>query len=142
VKRRSPQSGQARAPGPRFDEAALLARFKGDARLTAKLARLFLADQSRLMANIEKAVAGRDSAKLARAAHELKGAVGNFGAARAVEAAGKLEAMAWADELDSAEKVLATLRVEVAAVTRVLATLAKKFQPGSGARRKAKRRKK
>jgi two-component system, sensor histidine kinase and response regulator len=141
VRRGSPRSGETRPSGFRFDEAALLARFKGDARLAARLARLFLADQSRLMANIEKAVAGRDSAKLARAAHVLKGAVGNFAATRAVEAAGKLEAMAWADELDGAEKVLAALRVEVAGVTRALGTLKEKFQPGSAARPKKKRRK-
>ena len=55
--KRLSRSGQARGSGSRFDEAALLDRFKGDARLAAKLARLFLADQSRLMANIEKAVA-------------------------------------------------------------------------------------
>jgi two-component system, sensor histidine kinase and response regulator len=140
VRRGSPRSGETRASGSRFDEAALLARFKGDARLVAKLARLFLADQSRLMANIEKAVAGRDSAKLARAAHVLKGAVGNFAATRAVEAAGKLEAMAWADELNGAEKVLVALRAEVASVTRALETLQEKFKPRS-ARRKAKRRK-
>jgi CheY-like chemotaxis protein len=141
IRRGSRRSGQARAPDPTFDEAAFLVRFEGNARLAAKVAGLFLADQSRLMAKIEKAVAGRDSAKLARAAHALKGALGNFAAARAVEAAAKLEAMAWADELDGAEKILATLRVEVAGVTRALGTLHEKFQPGSAARRKAKRSK-
>jgi two-component system, sensor histidine kinase and response regulator len=141
VKGSSTRSVKARASGSKLDEAALLARFKGDARLAAKLARLFLADQSRLMANIEKALGGRDAAKLARAAHALKGAVGNFAAPRAVEAAGKLEAMAWADKLGGAEKALAALRVEVAGVTRALGVLQKKSRPRAAAGRKAKRKK-
>jgi hypothetical protein len=70
----------------------------------------------------------------------LKGAIGNFAATRAVEAAGKLEAMAWADELNGAEKVLVALRAEVAGVTSALGSLQEKFKPSS-ARRKAKPRK-
>jgi CheY-like chemotaxis protein len=132
------RSARTPAPGSALDEAALLERFKGDARLAAKLARLFLDDQPRLMTNIEQAVARRDPAKLARAAHALKGAVSNFAAPRAAAAAGKLEALAWAGNVDDAQKALAALRVEVSGVTRKLAALQKKFSSRGRARRKAK----
>ena len=48
------RSGRTPVLGSRLDQAALLERFKGDARLAAKLARLFLDDQPRLMARIER----------------------------------------------------------------------------------------
>ena len=136
--KKASRSARTPAPGSALDEAALLERFKGDARLAAKLARLFLDDQPRLMTNIEQAVARRDSAKLARAAHALKGAVSNFAAPRAAAAAGKLEALAWAGNVDDAQKALAALRVEVSGVTRKLAALQKKFSSRGRPRRKAK----
>jgi hypothetical protein len=88
------------------------------------------------MTNIEQAVARRDSAKLAQAAHaqgrgqQLPHAPRGGGR--------KLEALAWAGNVDDAQKALAALRVEVSGVTRKLAALQEKFSPRRRARRKAK----
>jgi PAS domain S-box-containing protein len=74
-----------------FDIAAALERVDGDRELMKELAGLFLGECPQRMGEIRDAIARRDGAKLQRAAHYLKGSVGNFGAHRAYEAAGRLE---------------------------------------------------
>jgi HPt (histidine-containing phosphotransfer) domain-containing protein len=74
-----------------FDLAAALERVDGDLELLKELAGLFLEDCGVRMAEIRQAMAQKDASRLQRAAHTLKGSVGNFGAAEAFEAAGRLE---------------------------------------------------
>ena len=66
----------------------------GDEDLLRELAEVFLEDQTRLLTALREAAAGRDSERLRRAAHALKGAVANFAARDAVAAARHLEALA------------------------------------------------
>ena len=74
-----------------FDRAAALDRVDGDVELMKELAGLFLDECPQRMAEIREAIIRRDATKLQQAAHTLKGSVGNFGAAEAIEAARRLE---------------------------------------------------
>ena len=80
-------------PGTCFDRASALAGLDGDEALLRDLAELFLADCPRLLAAFRGAVAARDPARIARAAHAIKGSVANFGAPAATAAAQRLESL-------------------------------------------------
>jgi signal transduction histidine kinase/CheY-like chemotaxis protein len=85
-------SGRERRPGAgTLSPAGLVARFGGDARLLRRLVGVFLNDCTRQVARIKKALATRNAAALAKAAHGFKGAASNFGATQVVEMARQLE---------------------------------------------------
>lgn len=73
------------------DLAAALERLGGDQALLQEIAGLFLEQHEDLLGRIRQAIAAADAAALERSAHVLKGAVANFGAERAAEAAFRLE---------------------------------------------------
>jgi HPt (histidine-containing phosphotransfer) domain-containing protein len=74
-----------------LDISAALDRVGGDADLLKELASIFIDDYPRQLKLIEEAIAAADWKTAEREAHGLKGAVANFGAADAMEAARKLE---------------------------------------------------
>jgi two-component system, sensor histidine kinase and response regulator len=80
-------------PGEGLDCDAALARVGGDADLLKEIARIFLDDCPRAMAEMRDASARGDCVLLERAAHGLKGAASNFGASNVVAAALNLEKM-------------------------------------------------
>jgi PAS domain S-box-containing protein len=106
-----------------LDRAVLLERFNGDRELLQELVQLFRAECPRLMAEVGDAVRRRDPAKLKRAAHTLKGAVGNFGAADAVAAAWSLESQAAHGDLGRAEESWTALERAMARLEPALAAL-------------------
>jgi HPt (histidine-containing phosphotransfer) domain-containing protein len=122
-----PRDGAA-AVGAPFDKAAALKRVSGDADLLKELAGLFLDECPKHLAEIRGALDGKDAARLARAAHTLKGSVGAlsaggaFDAARRMEEAGRQEDWALADrawvDLDGA---VGRLRSALAELTRAAA---------------------
>jgi len=80
------------APGrAALDIPAALDRVGGDADLLKELASIFIEDYPRQVRLIEQAIAAADWKTAEREAHGLKGAVANFGAVHAMEAARKLE---------------------------------------------------
>jgi len=81
----------APAGRPAFDERFVRARLGDNARLFAKLVRLFLEDYPARMRAMRRAIAAGDGAALREAAHALKGAAAGFAAAPVVEAARQLE---------------------------------------------------
>ena len=83
----------------------------------------FLSDCPRLLGDLRAAIACGDGAALEQAAHSLKGAVANFAAAAAVEAAARLEQMGRARDLAFAEAGLARLEAELEHLNRALADL-------------------
>ncbi len=107
------------------DRAGLLARFDGDADLLAELVDLFHTGAPGLVAQVQDAAARRDGPALMRAAHTLKGMVGNFGASRALDLAQGIEdrgregnvgdAPARAADLEQAVARLATRLREIVA---------------------------
>lgn len=69
----------------------LLSRFGGDAGLLRELAELFIQSCPKMLEDIRDAVQKRDAKALERAAHSLKGCVGNFFSKGARETAQRLE---------------------------------------------------
>src|SRR5206468_451243 len=92
-----PADAPPAAPGadaePVLDEARLLERVGGDAELLRELATMFLEDCPRMMGEIESAVGLRDGDAVSRAAHALKGSIGNFVTWGPFEAAQRLEVL-------------------------------------------------
>jgi HPt (histidine-containing phosphotransfer) domain-containing protein len=108
----APKNSNAGA-GPReaaiFDREAALARVDGDLVLLQELVRIFLDDFPRQLAEIRQAIAARDASRLSRAAHSLGGAVANFGAEPAHEAARRLEAISARTDMARAPAAAAEL---------------------------------
>ena len=96
-----------------FDHEAALARAMGKPALLRKLVALFLADAPTQFERARNALASGDRRSLAGAAHRLKGAAGNLGATRFVEAARLLEEQAFPADLDAAAILYATLETEL-----------------------------
>ena len=107
-------------PGEGLDCDAALARVGGDADLLKEIARIFIDDCPRAMAEMQDASARADCVLLERAAHGLKGAASNFGASNVVAAALHLEKMGRSGTVEGfaaayldLEKVLSALRDEL-----------------------------
>jgi HPt (histidine-containing phosphotransfer) domain-containing protein len=95
--------------GDGFDWKSALAIAGGDVALLKELAGLFLQEYPKLIGDLRAAVVERDPKKLDTSAHALKGAVANFGAKAAVEAALWLESKGRAGETEGVDKALASL---------------------------------
>ena len=111
------------APDGAIDGPRLLERVGGDKRARAEVARIFLADAPRRTGEIRRAIANRDARALRAAAHTLKGAVSNFGAQGAVDAAFELQKLGDAALLDEAPAAFERLQAELKAVRRELRRL-------------------
>jgi HPt (histidine-containing phosphotransfer) domain-containing protein len=96
-----------------LDYAAALDRVGGDAGLLREIARLFLGQAPELLEQIRAAAAGQDAERLYRAAHTLKGSIGNFAADSAFAAAREVEMIGRRGELASAGDALAALESEL-----------------------------
>jgi len=124
-----------------IDHAALLAGVDGDRRLLRELIHLFLADCPQGLAKIKDAIRCGDAGALGRAAHTLKGSVGNFARKSAFAAAQRLEIMGRDGNLDNAGEVFRTLESELARLTEELRKLimnasVRKAKTNKGRRRK------
>jgi len=107
-----------------IDQQALLAGVDGDPRLLRELARLFLADYPRNLAQIKDALRLGDAEALAKGAHKLKGAVGNFAAKKAAAAAECLESLGNQGDLRGANDAFVTLESELSLLDEELRRLA------------------
>ena|SRR3989442_15222261 len=103
--------------------AAALDRVGGDQELLEEVARLFLQTSPSLLSEIEAAVAGRDPKGLERAAHTLKGSVGNFGADAVFQAAFQLEKLGRAGQLAGVDEAYQNLQTEMERLRPALAAL-------------------
>jgi PAS domain S-box-containing protein len=112
-----------------IDRAALFAGFDGDRGLLRKAIKLFLADYPLHLAHIKKALRASDAEALARAAHALKGAVGNFAAKNATAAAQLIEGFGRAGDISAASGALATLESELALLSEELKGWRKLVEP-------------
>jgi HPt (histidine-containing phosphotransfer) domain-containing protein len=117
-------AGAAPAPEAPFDGAALQERVEGDVELLREIIALFLEDSPRLIEDVRAAVAAGDAAGLKRAAHTLKGAAANFGAAPVVAVALELELMGRTGNLSGAAPARDRLEVALCALGAALAALA------------------
>jgi CheY-like chemotaxis protein len=120
----APSRGE-RDPDPDvFDIQTALEGMGGDGNLLKEIAALFVDSLPENLAEIERAVAEGDAVGLERAAHSLKGAVSNFGAKRAYEAARSLESSGKENQMQGVEHDLAALERELEALADQLKRLA------------------
>ena len=93
--------------------AMALDRVGGDRELLQEVAQLFLETSPELLEQIRQAAAERDAKTLERAAHTLKGSVGNFAADSVFQAALRLEKLGRAGDFSSVDQALAELEAEM-----------------------------
>jgi HPt (histidine-containing phosphotransfer) domain-containing protein len=105
---------------PVFDRNVILARVEGDRTLLQEIIGLFFDETPGLLSAIQESIASHDAKALERAAHALKGSVGNFGAQGASHAALRLEVMGRGGDFTHVEEAYAELKKEV---TRLEGTL-------------------
>jgi CheY-like chemotaxis protein/HPt (histidine-containing phosphotransfer) domain-containing protein len=84
-------SARIETHGAMFDRKAALHRVGGDVALLKELVEVFCSECPAMVREIEHAIERSDASRLRRAAHALKGSVGNFGASEVVTAAQHLE---------------------------------------------------
>ena len=94
-----------------FDQTTFMSRLEGDELLGREIVQIFLGECPRLRENVRQAVERRDASVLERAAHALKGSVGDMAAPHALEAARTLEQMARVGNLDGSEAAMKDLEI-------------------------------
>jgi two-component system, sensor histidine kinase and response regulator len=102
-------------------DSELLARFDGDSELLKELAGIFLQECPRMLDEIRAALGAADSKALERAAHALKGSVGNFAMPGPWETAQRLELLAKSGQLSGAREIFRVLEQQIAQFNQVLA---------------------
>jgi two-component system, sensor histidine kinase and response regulator len=102
-------------------DAELLAPFDGDNELLKELAGIFLRECPRMLDEIRAALGAADSKALERAAHTLKGSVGNFAIPGPWETAQRLELLAKSGQLSGAEEIFHVLEQQIAQFNQILA---------------------
>jgi HPt (histidine-containing phosphotransfer) domain-containing protein len=135
-----PASGAGRPDGI-IDHVALLAGVDGNRRLLREIVRVFLADCPQHLTKIKEAIRHGDAGALGRAAHALKGSVGNFAAQNAFAAAERLETMGRTGDLAAAGDAWVTLESELALLTEALRKLTRSSSLGKKRRDKVGRQK-
>ena len=103
-----------------LDRQTMLRSVENDLVLLNELAEIFFAESPGLLAQIRAGLAEHNAEAVERSAHTLKGALSNFGAIRACEAARELEIRGRDSRLDDSAAPLALLEAEVAAAMNAL----------------------
>ena len=106
-----------------FDRSAALDRIGGDEELLREIAGLFLSEYPQLIQEIRVAIESVNAQALERNAHSLKGAVANFEARAAVNAAFRLESIGRSGNLDQAAVAFTDLELAFAELQPVLLNL-------------------
>jgi HPt (histidine-containing phosphotransfer) domain-containing protein len=104
-----------------LNRETILRRLEGNSELLTELIQLFLGEAPQLMEAMRKALQQGDMQGLARSAHSMRGAAGNFLAHEITSAASQLEDDAKKGDVESAKAGLASLE---AVVERLLPELA------------------
>jgi signal transduction histidine kinase/DNA-binding response OmpR family regulator len=120
-----PPTEQLATDEPVVDEGAALDSVGGDRALLQEIIGLFFDESPKWLCDIRKAVSSRDAETLQRAAHTLKGAVSNFGAAQVREIAQRLENMGHDGDLNGADEALGELEQALDQFRPALAALQK-----------------
>ena len=94
-----------------FDKSGFLSRLEGDEQLGSEIIEMFLQEYPKLMEGVRQAAGQRNASLLERAAHTLKGSVGDISAPQAFDAARTLEQMAREGDLKGLDAALTGLEV-------------------------------
>jgi HPt (histidine-containing phosphotransfer) domain-containing protein len=120
-------AGEAPSTPPRVDEVidqeVLLECIGGDRAFLSGMIERLMAVAPEQLAFARSALAEGDAARLEKEVHRLRGALANFQARGAVDAAGRLEEIAASGDLQAAPEALARTEAEVQRVLEVLPTL-------------------
>ena len=100
-----------------FDRPAFLSRLEGDELLAGEIIEMFLQECPNLLENVREASHLNDASLLERAAHALKGSVGDLAAPQAYEAARQLEYYAREGKIRETGDVLNTLEEAIDRLT-------------------------
>jgi len=103
-----------------FDPIRLMSAVDGDVGLLSEIVAEFLEDSPRLISDIDTAVLTEDAVGLERAAHKLKGTVGNFAAKSAFDAAMNLEMAGGHNNMDRAREAFADVKRTVSELAAAL----------------------
>jgi two-component system, sensor histidine kinase and response regulator len=109
-----------------MDMADALQRVEGDSDLLEEIARIFVDECARIMAEIRDALDTPDAHLLEQSAHRLKGSSSNLGAKSLAQSASELELMARAGDLRSARLHFNTIEAEVSKLFLELETISRK----------------
>jgi two-component system sensor histidine kinase/response regulator len=112
------------------DKDQILDRVGGDLELLSEVIGLFVDDYPLTLSEIRGAIQQSDPESLGKAAHTLKGAVSNFGAHSAVQAALTLEDMAKNKDMTGAVTALENLEAEIRLVHDTLVSMEKELASG------------
>jgi PAS domain S-box-containing protein len=118
-----PQEGRPPGDAEPADWSALLDRLGGDAQLLSELIEIYLSESPSLLAAAQRALHEMNGRELARFAHSIKGAAGNFLARATVETAEQLEAFAEQEDFPRARVALSTLGQQMERLERALNSL-------------------
>jgi HPt (histidine-containing phosphotransfer) domain-containing protein len=102
------------------DADSLLAGVVGDRKLLGEMISIFKTDYPAQIRDIAKGLKHNDAVAVQRAAHSLKGAIGNFQGKEAFEAARKVEESAATGDVPAARVAFAKLNREMRLLTRQL----------------------
>jgi two-component system sensor histidine kinase/response regulator len=100
---------EGQVPTPAAGAADILERFMGDRHLLREVATAFVEHLPALMAELDQGLSRGEADVVQRAAHSLKGSVGNFGHTRSFELALRLEQIGRSGKLDGAAEVCTEL---------------------------------
>ena len=92
-----------------FDKLNFLDRLEGDESLGSEIIEMFLQEYPKLLEGVRQAAEQRNAPLLERAAHTLKGSVGDIAASQAFDAARTLELMGREGKLEGADAAVASL---------------------------------
>lgn len=107
-----------------LNKEELFERLDDDQELLVELIEIFLSEYPESIQSIASAIQAQDPEALRIAAHTLKGAVGNFCAYKAMEAAEQLEMSGRNKDLNSVEADFVSLETEMTKVNAALQDLA------------------
>jgi len=103
-------------PAPRnqiLNKTEILERVGGDETLLKEIVALFLEDHPRLVSDIRMAIREGDAQRLEKAAHALKGSVGNFASESAFQAALGLETIGRNQDMAQAPEAMIDLENKI-----------------------------
>ena len=106
-----------------IDWPAAIDHLEGDVELLREIAGMFVEQCPSLVSRVREAVALKDAVEIERAAHTVKGSVGNFAARAAFEAALHLERIGREGSVEKADEACARLEEELERLVPALASI-------------------
>jgi PAS domain S-box-containing protein len=129
ARERGAHAPNVRKPDVDLNRGTLLASYGGNGELLREVIDVFLSDGPLMIAAIRRAADDQDSARLAAAAHALKGSVGLFVQTGAYEIARQLEHAAKDKRMDDAAGLTAELETAMNALRNALIETRASFSP-------------